>query len=186
MNTFFSNTLVTACMILLFALTLGIEPGYADTSMRPSTKIVLVDLNSMEFEFTLDELREMPQDVEEQCICVGESSGYIGIFDYSGVRLHAILGNAQAAREASGYRKENMYVVFKGTDGYQVIASWTELHQPPNGKSALLVLEKDGKPLKDAEGAIRLYFPGDKYVGRSVKCLERIEIRCTEGVVEKK
>ncbi len=186
MDSISPKTISSAILILLLTLTLGIEPGYAESPMRPSSKIVLVDLNNMEFEFSLDELRGMQQDIEEQCICVGESSGYIGIYDYSGVRLDAILGNAQAAREASGYRKENMYVVFKGTDGYQVIASWTELHQSPNGKTAMLVLEKDSKALEDAEGAIRLYFPGDKYVGRSVKCLERIEIRCTEGVIEKK
>jgi DMSO/TMAO reductase YedYZ molybdopterin-dependent catalytic subunit len=180
-------SLTTKLPVLMMAMlisTFSIVPGYADP--RPSNKIVLVDLNKMEFEFTLDELRDMPQEIEEQCICVGESSGFIGIFDYRGVRLNDILNFAKAANEAGSYRKENMYVVFKGTDGYQVITSWTELHQPPNGKRALLVLEKDGKTLDNSEGALRLYFPGDKYVGRSVKWLERIEIRCIEGVVEKK
>lgn len=152
---------------------------------RPSSKIILMDLNGLEVEITLEELRDMPQETEEQCICVGEASGYIGIFDYRGVRLHTVLQYAKAANEASGYRKENMYLVFKGTDGYQVMASWTELHQPPNGKRAILVLEKDGKPLDDAEGGMRLFFPGDKYVGRSVKWLERIEIHCVDGVAEK-
>jgi len=174
--------------VMAFALAVGLDvkPGGAAAPERPSSKLILVDLNGMDIEVTLEELRQMPQESEEQCICVGESSGYIGIYDYRGVRLHAVLELAQAARDASGYRKENMYVVFKGTDGYQVIASWTELHQSPNGKRALLVLEKDGKLLEDAEGAVRLYFPGDKYVGRSVKCLERIEIRCADGVVERK
>jgi len=173
-------------MAFVFAVCLSAEPGNADAPERPSKKLTLVDLNGMDIEVTLEELQQMPQESEEQCICVGESSGYIGIYDYRGVRLHAVLELAQAARDAGGYRKENMYVVFTGADGYQVIASWTELHQPPNGKRALLVLEKDAKPLDDAEGAVRLFFPGDKYVGRSVKCLERIEIRCVEGVVEKK
>ena len=49
----------------------------------------------------------------------------------------------------------------------------------------MLVLEKDGELLPDTEGFVRLVLLGDKYVGRSVKCLERIEIRCADGVKPK-
>ena len=52
-----------------------------------------------------------------------------------------------------------------------------------DGSRAIIMLDKDGEPLADNEGKFRVLFPGDKYVCRSVKCLDTIEIRCAEGFV---
>jgi DMSO/TMAO reductase YedYZ molybdopterin-dependent catalytic subunit len=153
---------------------------------RSSESLTLVDLDGSKIQMSLEDLRKLPQEIEEECICVGHSAGFIGIFDYSGVRLSEILEKAKAAKGANEYKQENIYVVFRGTDGYQVIASWTELTQPAEGKRILIALDKDAQPLPPLEGKLRLVLPGDKWVGRSVKCLETIEIRCAEGVVEKK
>ena len=160
--------------------------GMAGAPTRSSESLTLVDLDGAKITLSAEDLRKMPLDVEEQCICVGESAGFIGIFDYTGVRMTELLHKAKAAQAASGYKKENMYLVFKGTDGYQVVASWCEITGTPDGKRALVVIEKDAKPLPPSEGKFRLAFPADKYVGRSVKCLESIEIHCADGVVERK
>ena len=101
------------------------------------------------------------------------------------MRLSEILKKAKASVEAGDNKRENLYVVFKGTDGYQIIASWTELTMTSAGKRVLIALEMDSRPLPENEGKMRLVLPGDKWVGRSVKCLETIEIRCAEGYVEK-
>jgi len=47
-------------------------------------------------------------------------------------------------------------------------------------------LDKNAQPQPPLEGKLGLVLPGGKWVGRSVKCLETIEIRCAEGVVEKR
>lgn len=161
-------------------------PVLAGTPERPSKAVTIVDLNGNEIRVTADELRAMPQHTEKEFVFVGERTGFIGIFDFSGVRLVDLLVKAKAAQAAGGYKKENMYLVFRGTDGYQVVASWQELMLNADGPRVLAVLEKDGEPLAPEEGEIRLLFPGDKYCGRSVKCLETIEIHVVEGVVEKK
>ncbi len=155
----------------------------------PETKadsLCLVDVDGTKIVWTLDDLRAMPQVVEDKCICVGNSSGFIGIFDYAGVRLNRLLAEATAAHGAGDYKKENMYVVFRGSDGYQVIASWTELTQQPHSLNGLVALEKDSKVLSEHEGPCRLLFPADKYVGRSVRNLVTIEIKVVDGVVERK
>jgi DMSO/TMAO reductase YedYZ molybdopterin-dependent catalytic subunit len=130
---------------------------------------------------SLEDLRKLPQEIEEECICVGHSVGFIGIFDFTGPRLTPLLENLKAVKDASDYRKENLYVVLSGTDGYQVVASWTELTQSADGKRALIALDKGREPLPAEEGKLRLILPADKYVGRSVKSLERVEVRLAEG-----
>jgi DMSO/TMAO reductase YedYZ molybdopterin-dependent catalytic subunit len=173
-------TLAAASAVALF-----FAPGFVTAAPEhPSDTLTIIDLDGSKITFSADELRKMPQETEFQCICVGQHAGYIGIFDYTGVRLHDILEKAVAAMGASGYRKENMYVVFRGTDGYQVVASWTELTLAETGRRALVALSVDAKPLSKAEGLFRMVFAGDKYVGRNVKCLEQIEILSAEGCVE--
>jgi DMSO/TMAO reductase YedYZ molybdopterin-dependent catalytic subunit len=151
-----------------------------------SSSITLIDVDGTKTVFSIEDLRKMPQELEEQCICVGQSSGFIGTFDFGGVRLEQILDKAKATATANDNKRENTYVVFKGTDGYQVIATWTELTMTSEGKRVLLALDKNAEPLPEPEGKIRLILPGDKYVGRSVRNLETIELRVADGYVEKK
>ncbi len=174
-------------MLSLVTLVILVAPvSMAEGLTRASTTLTLVDLDGTKIQMAPEDLRKLPQEMEEECICVGRSAGFIGIFDYSGVRLSEILDKAKAAKGASEYKQENAYVVFRGTDGYQVIASWTELTQTAEGKRVLIALDRNAEPLSLSEGKFRLVLPGDKYVGRSVKCLETIEIRVADGVVEKK
>jgi DMSO/TMAO reductase YedYZ molybdopterin-dependent catalytic subunit len=180
-----SGICITGMAVVVFAC-LFAAGSAAGGPNRSSESLTLVDLDGSKIQMSLEDLRKLPQEIEEECICVGHSAGFIGIFDYSGVRLSEILEKAKAAKGANEYKQENIYVVFRGTDGYQVIASWTELTQTAEGKRILIALDKDAQPLPPLEGKLRLVLPGDKWVGRSVKCLETIEIRCAEGVVEKK
>jgi DMSO/TMAO reductase YedYZ molybdopterin-dependent catalytic subunit len=149
---------------------------------RPSHSLTIVDVGGSTTKLSMEDLREIPQIQEKECICVGEVVGFVGVFDYKGVRVNDLLEKVKAASSISLYAKKNLYLVFKGTDGYQVIASWVELTQTAGGSRAMIATEKDGKPLPPNEGAFRLVFPGDKYVGRSVKCLERIEIHSAPGI----
>ncbi len=166
--------------VLLFAF-----GAWTEGLSRSSESLAIVDLDGSKIPLTADDLRKMTQEIEEELICVGHSSGFLGIFDYSGVRLSEVLKRAKAAEGASEYRRENMYVVFRGTDGYQTLASWTELTMTTEGKRVMIALDKGTEPLPPLEGKFRIVFPGDKWVGRSVKCLETIEIHCADGVIDK-
>jgi len=144
---------------------------------RPSLSLTIVDVDGSPVKLSPESVRQLPQVEEKECICVGEHVGFVGIFDYKGVRLTDLLKNAKDAAALSLYEQKSLYLIFKGTDGYQVIASWCELTQTAAGARTMVALEKDGKPLPPNEGTFRLLFPADKYVGRSVKCLKTIEIR---------
>jgi DMSO/TMAO reductase YedYZ molybdopterin-dependent catalytic subunit len=149
--------------------------------LTESNSITLVDVDGTETTFDADAIAKMPQETEENCICVGESAGFLGTFDYTGVRLSEILESAEATKASNDNKRENIYAVFIGTDGYQVMASWTELTVTSAGARVLIALKKDGEDLIEKEGKYRLILPRDKYVGRSVKCLERIELRVADG-----
>lgn len=174
------------CGVALFAIVALVvclhHDAFCKDPERLSDAITIVDIDGSTAKLSVEDLRRMPQVTERECICVGEVSGFIGIFDFKGVRLTDLLEKADAASTLSRYEQENTYIVFRGTDGYQVIASWTELTQTPDGNRAMVIIEKDGKPLGATAGKFRLLFPADKYVGRSVKCLETIEIHSAPGV----
>lgn len=148
---------------------------------KPFDSLTIVDKDGSRISLSIEDLNRMTHVEEKECICVGEVVGFIGVFDYRGVRVTELLKRATAATSCSLYQQKNLYLIFKGTDGYRVIASWSELTQTPCGSRAMIALEKDGEPLPSSEGKLRVVFPGDKYVGRSVKCLDTIEIRIASG-----
>jgi DMSO/TMAO reductase YedYZ molybdopterin-dependent catalytic subunit len=168
--------LTAICVAAVLFLCVSHETAAKDPD-RPSLSLTIMDVDGSPVEFSPESVGQLPQVEEKECICVGEHVGFIGIIDYKGVRLADLLKNARAASALSLYEQKSLYLIFKGTDGYQVIASWCELTQTAAGARAMVALEKDGKPLPPNEGPFRLLFPADKYVGRSVKCLETIEIR---------
>ena len=169
----------TVLFLCLTQVTAGKDPE------RPSDSLTLIDIDGSKITFDLARLKKMPQVTEKECICVGEHVGFIGIFDYAGVRLAELLNEARAFQSCSDYKKRNVYLVLRGTDGYQVVVTWNELLQTAPGTRVLIAIERDGKPIPAAKGQFRSLFPGDKYFGRSVMCLETIEIHCADGVVER-
>lgn len=172
-------TALSGCLMLFLCATQQTEGRDPD---RPSDSLTIVDVDDSTTRLSMEDLCEMPQVQEKECICVGEVVGFIGIFDYRGVRVIDLLEKVKAASSMSLYNRKSLYIVFKGTDGYQVIASWVDLMQTAGGGRAMIATEKGGKPLPAKEGKFRLVLPADKYVGRSVKCLERIEIHSAPGI----
>lgn len=170
---------------LIPAMLLATLCAHAGDPERPSDAVTIIDVDGGTIRITAEELRAMPQHTEKEVIFVGERVGFIGIFDFTGVRLTDLLEKAPAAQGAGAYKKRNLYLILRGTDGYQTVVSWKELANTPAGQRALLALEQDGEALPRTEGAVRSLFPGDKYCGRSIKCLETIEIHVVAGVVEK-
>ncbi len=168
--------LTVLCVSTVLFLCVSHETAAKDPD-RPSLSLTIVDVDGSPVELSPESISQLPRVEEKECICVGEHVGFIGIFDFKGVRLADLLKNAKAASALSLYEQKSLYLIFKGTDDYQIIASWSELVQTAGGARAMVATEKNGKPLPANEGTFRLLFPGDKYVGRSVKCLETIEIR---------
>ena len=102
--------------------------------------------------------------------------------EYSGVLLTELLDKVGLRSE----RKDDwrrLYVVATASDGYKAVFSWGELFNSRIGRGAMVVFERNGKPLDDSEGRIALLSTEDDRIGpRHVKWLKRIEVRrITDG-----
>jgi hypothetical protein len=94
-----------------------------------------------------------------------------------GCLLRDVLERAKPVeRKRLDFRKS--VVIATASDGYRVVFSWAELYHSPIGDGALVVYERDGKPLDDSEGRIALVSLNDTRPGpRHIKWLQSIELR---------
>lgn len=96
---------------------------------------------------------------------------------FKGVMLWAILDSAGVTL-GQELRGNNLakYVLFKASDGYEVLFSLPEIDPEFSDKVILLAYEVDGKPLALSEGPFRLVVPQDKKHARWIRQLNSIQI----------
>ena len=100
--------------------------------------------------------------------------------DYKGVRLTALLDVARL-RLPQARDFTRAFVLAQGADGYTVVFSWHELYNTPVGVGALVVYERDGRPLADDEGGIGLISTCDLRVAlRQVRALTRLSVHLAD------
>jgi len=94
-----------------------------------------------------------------------------------GVRLRDILERAKlVVRDHNTVKK--LAIIASASDGYKAVFSWNELFNSELGASALVLYERDGKPLGAGEGPLALVSGKDIRTGpRHVKWLQSIEVR---------
>ena len=103
-----------------------------------------------------------------------------GASDYKGVRLTALLDVARL-RLPQARDFTRAFVLAQGADGYTVVFSWHELYNTPVGVGALVVYERDGRPLADDEGGIGLISTCDLRVAlRQVRALTRLSVHLAD------
>ncbi len=101
--------------------------------------------------------------------------------EYKGVRLTALLDVARL-RLPQARDFTRAYVLAEGADGYTVMFSWHELYNTPVGVGALVVYERDGRPLGEDEGGIGLISTCDLRVAlRQVRALTRLTVHLAES-----
>ncbi|MEJ8820974.1 sulfite oxidase-like oxidoreductase [Variovorax humicola] len=71
-----------------------------------------------------------------------------------GVKLSALIERAALAAKGRD-RWKALVIVGTATDGYRAVFSWPEITNTAVGDGVLVLLERDGKPLDDREGASR-------------------------------
>jgi DMSO/TMAO reductase YedYZ molybdopterin-dependent catalytic subunit len=96
---------------------------------------------------------------------------------YEGVPLQEILkkagipfGRQMRGKDLAGY------VLASAKDGYEIVFSLGELDPDLGGVRAIVADKRDGKPLFQYQGPIRLVLPADKAGARSVRMLEKLEV----------
>ena len=96
---------------------------------------------------------------------------------YEGVALQEILkkagipfGRQMRGKDLAGY------VLASAKDDYQIVFSLGELDPDLGGVRAIVADKRDGKPLFQYQGPVRLVLPNDKAGARSVRMLEKLEV----------
>lgn len=152
--------------LLAFALLAGFVFAQA-----PSAVLAVQGDVASPLMLTADDLAKLPRDTAS----VPAPDG--GKIVYEGVPLFAIL--RKAGTPSGGKLRGKAlatYVLAKARDGYQVAFTLGEL-DPQFGDEPVLVADKrDGKPLPEKQGPLRLVCPNDKEGARSVRMLETLEV----------
>lgn len=96
---------------------------------------------------------------------------------YEGVLVHDLLSRpgVPLGKELRG-KALSCYVLATGKDGYAVVFSLTEFDPAFQDSNILLADKRDGKPLDEKEGPLRIVVPHDKKPARSVRMLERLDV----------
>jgi len=120
---------------------------------------------------TASDLAAMPRETVEVADQDGQKT------TYEGVALQEILKKA-GINFGSQLRGKDLagYVLTSAKDGYQVVFSLGELDANLGGLRAIVADQRDGKPLFEYQGPVRLVLPNDKAGARSVRMLEKIEV----------
>ncbi len=97
--------------------------------------------------------------------------------EFSGIPLHALLAKAGAA---SGEQLKgpaiSQYVLITAADGYTAVLSLPEIDPLFTDNQVLVADMKDGKPLENAFGSLRLILPKDKRHARWVRQVVKVEV----------
>lgn len=104
---------------------------------------------------------------------------------YAGVPLAAILAKkAKDSGTMSGLRTlSDAVILVRGADGYQAAVSAAAVAMDTRGERFLLAIHRDGKPLGDSQGPVRLIVPGDPRHARWVKDVAAIRLVRLDKVV---
>ncbi len=96
---------------------------------------------------------------------------------FSGVPLDTILRRAGVPIDSVRGARAAMYVLVEARDGYRALYSLAELAPDLGGGGVLLVDTRDGAPLSEREGPLRLVNPGDKHPTRWVRQVTALVVR---------
>ena len=104
---------------------------------------------------------------------------------YAGVPLASILAKKEKDSGAMpGLRSlSDAVILVRGTDGYQAAVSAAAVAMDTKGEHFLLAISRDGKPLGEPQGPVRLIVPGDPRHVRWVRDVATIRLIRLDKVV---
>ena len=116
-----------------------------------------------------EELKDLP-------IYCGTGNPKGSISSCRGVLLENVIGMAEVIKAEHNDTKK-MYIVASAEDGHKVVFSWQEIFNTPIGGGVMILTERNGRSLCEADGDLALVSAEDYYTGaRYVRGLRKIEI----------
>jgi DMSO/TMAO reductase YedYZ molybdopterin-dependent catalytic subunit len=149
------------------------EPATATLTIKGSVE--------RELNLSIGELKQLPVQRLEDVRLVREAASSLTSTEkarrYTGCLLRDVLDRAKPVeKNRMDFRKS--IVIVTASDGYRAVFSWAELYLSPIGDGALVVYERDDRPLPDSEGPLAVVSLKDTKPGpRHVKWAKSIELR---------
>jgi len=168
--------MITRFYILLFCLSIG--RVLAQKNIEPTDQFTLLGLVEAPKTVTINDLDKQPN------VILGDFkvTNHAGEFrkeykNVKGVSLMHFLKDIKITAPSPKLLSE-YFLVCRSSDGYSVVFSWNEVFNTEIGNTLFLVVEADGKSLKDSSERILLIATKDFRTGRRhVKGLQSIEVR---------
>jgi len=152
--------------VLLFA------PAKADSEAKPATEPILtvIDEAGSRHQITAADLSRLPRQKLK-----AKSERIDGEFE--GVSLVDLLKSAGVAfGDGLKGKRAATVAVCEAADGYRVTFALLEIDPDTTDRHVLVADHRDGQPLGDKEGPLRLVIPGEKRPIRWIRMLRTIRI----------
>lgn len=161
---------ISLSIAMLFAFAAALAAQSAEAT-KPDLKLVVSGDISNALTLNASDLASMPRERVEVTEQDGEKT------TYEGVPLQEILKKAGIpfGRQMRGKALAG-YVLAEAKDGYAVVFGLGELDPELGGARVIVADKRDGKPLFEYQGPVRLVIPADKEGARSVRMLEKLEV----------
>ena len=131
---------------------------------------LLLDVGNGWQALTPETLRGLPR--SQVVIASGGNAGR-----WEGVALLALLQREQVPTGTAQHGAQlDRYVLAEAGDGYRVVFALGELDPAFGNREVLLADRRDGQPLAEGQGPLRLVVPGDGRGGRWVRDVRRIRV----------
>jgi hypothetical protein len=156
------------CCVVSFALLVASANAAADAD--PALRIALPD--QAPIHLSLDDLKSLPRSTVTVTDEAGEQATYVGaliadVLQRTGVELGKALRGKRLAE----------YLVVEASDGYQVVFALPELEALFRDREITLAYEKNGKPLAEPEGVLRVIHPEEKRFARWIRQVVSFTLR---------
>ncbi|MDM0111810.1 molybdopterin-dependent oxidoreductase [Variovorax sp. J22R133] len=144
---------------------------------QPSTRVEVQGAVKQSLSLDVAALAAFPAQAIGEVTSTSSGAGTAASTTVRGVKLSALIERAGLVTADKNDWK-TLVVVATATDGYRAVFSWPELSNTAVGEGALVLFERDGKPLDEREGRIAMISAADLRKGpRHVRNLVRIEVR---------
>jgi hypothetical protein len=156
----------------------GFLPPTATGSYAPSFAVSGLVQNPTTF--TVADLRKLP--ATTVTVTLRTDKGAQGIFSYTGVLLNTVIQQTVPITN-TGNKNDilRLFATVGATDGYQTTVSMAEILPQFGRQSVILAYAKNGRPLPQDEGAVRLIVPGDFLAGRWVSNVNSVVVGTPTG-----
>ena len=167
---------LASTMVLLLVAIPGIGPIQSRAAETTAVVLTIRGAVDQPLPLRLADLEAMPHTT----LKAREKNGDEATFD--GVALSELIQRAKPHfTEKCCSNAANACLVVRAADGYRVLFAMAEVQTNFTNRPILLAHQRDGKPLLDSQGPLRLIVPDEKLHSRWVRQVKSMEVLFVGG-----